>query len=199
MQTEAGKLGFERRFNSLAEYLYFSTPGIRYIALAPEGLTSFVYPISGNGVIFGYEPPKDQQAEILEDIEHMFATKKLVVNGPLDLFQGGKGLITRQPVYHDNQYWGVVEVAIDIDALLEWAGFADPDQTLDFALLDWRSRLVYGDADILIQKPVVQQVDLLDGSWQLAGLPKGGWQSAIGSHLSLFQIAGILLVGLMSL
>lgn len=199
VQTDAGNPGFESRFNGFAEEIFFSTSGIRHIALAPDGVMRYVYPLSGNGAVLGYEPLKDHHSEIREDLERMLASKEMVISGPTNLVQGGRGLIARQPVYLEDQFWGIIDIAIDFNALLEWADFDETDQSLDFALLDTRGRLIYGNGDIINQSPVIQPVELMDGAWQLVGIPKGGWLSAIRTPLRFFQLIGIALVALITL
>ena len=198
-QTDAGTPGFEGRFFSFAELIYRNISGIRHIALAPKGRIQYVYPLAGNSSIVGYEPLKDRRSEVREDVERMIASKKIVLSDPIDLMQGGMGLIARQPIFHDEQFWGIAEIAIDLNTSLDWAGFDDPGQTLDYALLDSRARMIYGDEDALNHEPVTQNIELLDGTWQLAGVPKGGWQAAIETPLRIFQAIGILLIGLISL
>ena len=199
VQTDAGNPGFEGRFNGFAEEIYFSTSGIRHVALAPDGVMRYVYPLNGNGAVLGYEPLKDRHSEIREDLERMLASKEMVISGPTNLVQGGRGLIARQPVYLNDQFWGIIDLAIDFNALLESAGFDETDHGLDFALFDSRGRIIYGNGDILNQSPVVQPVELMDGAWQLVGIPNGGWQSAIQKPLRFFGFVGIALLGLITL
>lgn len=198
-QTEEDNPGFEGRFNRFAETIYFSTPGIRSIGLAPGGILRYVYPESGNGAVLGYEPLNDRRIEIREDMERMVVSKKLVISGPADLLQGGYGLIARQPIYQNDHYWGFAEIGLDLDSSLDWGVFDTQDHPLDFALLDSRGRLIYGDDGIFSQNPVIHPVDLVDGVWQLAAVPQGGWQAPIAGSLRLFQGIGILLIGLVTL
>lgn len=198
-QTDPGNPGFEGRFNRFAETIYFSASGIRFIGLAPGGELRYVYPQGGNGAVIGYQPLLDQRKEIREDLERMLGSKKLVISGPADLLQGGSGLIARQPIFHNDRYWGFAEIVLDLESSLDWGVFDTQDHPLDFALLDSRARLIYGDEGLLSQDPVNQSVNLVDGVWQLAAIPHGGWQAAIVGRLRLFQGLGILLIGLVTL
>lgn len=198
-QSDEGTPGFEGRFNSFAESIYLNTPGIRHIALAPNVRVQYVYPLSGNNALIGYEPLKDERSEIREDIRRMLSTKHIVISGPVDLIKGDWGLVAWQPIYRQDRFWGIAEIGVDLAPSIDWAGFENPDQTLEFALLDSRGRLIYGDIEVLAEDPVIQNVELLDGNWQLVGIPSGGWKKAIETPLKVFQGVGLLLVGFITL
>ncbi|HWQ84754.1 MAG TPA: PAS domain S-box protein, partial [Anaerolineales bacterium] len=198
-QTDSGNPGFEGRFTRFAQKIYLSTPGIRMVALAPANKLEYVFPLTGNSAAVGYEPLKDQRPIVREDMERMAVLKQLVISGPVDLIQGGKGLIARQPIYEGDKYWGFAEISINLDTSFDWSVFDVENHTLAFVLLDTRGKLISGDLEILNQQPVIQAVDLLDGTWKLAGIPKGGWQAVIAQPLDIFQAIGLLLVGLVTL
>jgi two-component system, OmpR family, sensor histidine kinase VicK len=93
---------------------------IRNIGLAPDNRISFLYPFVGNETVLGlYYPDIPSQWPAVQGI---IASGKPGLDGPLQLVQGGQGLIYRVPVFLANgQYWGIISTVIDFDGLLAQA------------------------------------------------------------------------------
>jgi sensor domain CHASE-containing protein len=112
-------------FHGMARDALASVPYMRHIALAPGDVVSDVYPLEGNERLLGLDyrllplqfpllvSARDRQAPVLA--------------GPLQLLQGGRGLIYRRPIFVTGKrgvklYWGNLSVVADIDRLLLTAG-----------------------------------------------------------------------------
>ncbi|MBS7691187.1 CHASE domain-containing protein [Pseudomonas lalucatii] len=78
---------------------------IRNIGLAPGNRIAFVYPLAGNERALGlYYPDQPQQWPA---VQRLIASRAPGLDGPLQLVQGGRGLIYRVPVFlGDDSYWG---------------------------------------------------------------------------------------------
>jgi PAS domain S-box-containing protein len=81
--------------------------------------------------------------------------------------------------------------------LLKEAGLFDGSAGLQYALrgkdgLGAQGEVFFGDTALFELNPVVLDVHLPNGSWQLAAIPVGGW-GAVSPRLSLFRIGGALL------
>ncbi|HEX5843399.1 MAG TPA: ATP-binding protein [Pseudomonas sp.] len=89
---------------------------IRNIGLAPDNRISFVYPLAGNEAALGlYYPDQPQQWPM---VQRIIASRQPMLDGPLQLVQGGRGLIYRVPVFlAEEQYWGLISTVIDFDSL----------------------------------------------------------------------------------
>jgi signal transduction histidine kinase/DNA-binding NarL/FixJ family response regulator len=102
--------------------------------------------------------------------------------------QGGVAFISRTPVFltptngkpNSGQFLGLTFVVIAEEDLLKDAGLLEPS-SLDYALrgkdgLGAAGEVFFGNPDLFEQEPVTLNVTLPNGSWQLAALPKNGWQ-----------------------
>ena len=89
---------------------------IRNIGLAPGNRIDFLYPLAGNEAALGlYYPDLPTQWPL---IQRIIASGQPRLDGPLQLVQGGQGLIYRVPVFlPDQQYWGLISTVIDFDRL----------------------------------------------------------------------------------
>jgi len=184
-------------FETFAAVLYAESKGIRNLAVAPEGVVRFVYPFAGNEQVLGYEPLKDTRPEVRADVQRAIETRQIILSGPIELIQGGLGLIARQAVYQGDDFWGLINVVVDVPTILEEAELVDVTSDLDLALRDVRGRVFYGSSGVFEHDPVITRIELPEGEWELAGLPGEGWVAAVRNPLLVSQVAGLIIVGLL--
>jgi diguanylate cyclase (GGDEF)-like protein len=141
-----------------------------------------MYPLEGNEKAIGldYRTNAAQRAATLRAQQ----TGQMILAGPVDLVQGGRGFIGRFPVFigeaKRQQFWGIVSAVVDTDRLYADSGLTDPDLTLDIAITgsDGRGRLgdqFYGEPSTVADNPVTASVVLPTGEWIMSAVPKGGW------------------------
>lgn len=199
----AANPGFDSAsFKRVAERMLAYGRHLRNISVAPDNVVRDVYPLAGNEQAIGLNYAN--HAEQREAVERMMRTRHFVLAGPLELVQGGTGLINRFPVYlpardgEAERYWGLVAVVLRFDSLLEASGLTDAGSALVFALRGRDGKGAegapfHGDAALFEQDPVLMDILLPDGAnWQLAAMPARGWQSGFGG----LRIPAILFVGL---
>lgn len=110
-----------KNWKSASEQFLSKAVFVRNIGLAPNDIISYVYPLKGNekaiGLDFRTVPAQYRTVQIARE------TQKVFMAGPLNLVQGGTGLIARYPIFtdlpHNTQYWGGLSVVIDYDKLIE--------------------------------------------------------------------------------
>lgn len=185
----------QQRFSALAASLLHTRSQIRHVAAAEDLTVTLVHPLEGNRQALGlnYHDHVRQRA----DAERARDTGELVLAGPVDLVQGGRGFIGRLPVFIDDQaaghrFWGIVSAIIDIEQLYEQSGMFDDRLPIRIALSrtdspDGQNTPFYGPATILANDPVVAQVTLPSGAWQIAAVPRGGW-SATPTNISTLRL-----------
>ena len=173
----------QTRFAALARNLFREQSQLRNIAGAPGLVISLMYPMEGNEKAIGldYRASPDQSEAALRARD----TRQLVLAGPVELRQGGTGLIGRFPIFlrtsgEPDRFWGVLSAVIDIDRLYRDSGLRDPNLGLDITISgrDATGRAgarFMGDRDLNSENPVTADVALPSGSWQIAAIPAGGW------------------------
>ncbi|MCG6966985.1 MAG: PAS domain-containing protein [Chromatiaceae bacterium] len=177
----------QEQFARAARPLFSGRTQLRNIAAAPDMVIRLVYPVQGNEGAIGLDY-RNTPAQY-EAAERARQTRQIVLAGPLVLRQGGTALIARMPVYvpDDNgveQFWGLVSAAIDQADLLRNSGLLDPSLPVAIAIRgrDATGRdgeIFFGPPDLFADDPVLADINLPVGSWQMAAVPNGGWQ--IGS------------------
>lgn len=135
---------------------------IRNIGLAPDNRISYLYPLEGNESALGIYYP--DLAEQWPHIQKIIANKEPRLDGPLNLVQGGKGLIYRVPVYlQDQRYWGLISTVIDYDRLIADLDVLARQRDLAIALLAFDVPVATSATRDNVRLPV----SLAGAQWQL--------------------------------
>jgi PAS domain S-box-containing protein len=87
---------------------------------------------------------------------------------------------------------------LDVPPLLAEAGFEEQSGELSLALRDNNGRIFYGSDDTFKKDPVINRIELPGGEWELAGLPGAGWAATVQDPLRVFQVAGLIIIGLLT-
>lgn len=181
VRPNLGQLEFER----LASYLLSEDNNlIRNLALAKDLVLSHVYPLEGNASVLGvpYADLKDQYPMVKKAVDE----NRIIIAGPLNLIQGGKGIIARFPVYRSTtetqapSLWGIASMVIDFNQLLQAVKITRYTRRYDLALYHVDSGQVadqpfFGDHDALGDAPIALDISLVGTSWGISATPKGGW------------------------
>src|SRR5690606_33799818 len=104
-----------------------ANPTLQAVQLAPNGVITKMYPVHGNEKAIGLDLFKDNGPNAIE-ARKAIRLKKIYFQGPLNLTQGGKGVVGRLPVYINNKFWGFSAIVIKFDQLLKIAGIENYSQ-----------------------------------------------------------------------
>ena len=179
---------------------------IRNIALAPDNRISYVYPLAGNEGAMGlYYPDNAQQ---WPSVQRAINARQPVLDGPIQLRQGGQGLAYRVPVFlDDGRYWGLISTVIDTSSLLRELPAAARGMQLEIALFsrpyDESALPMLGSAAWRATAHSQLQLPVPGGQWLLLARSTAAdtvsmlWLRALAWLLSLF-IGGLLLLMLRS-
>lgn len=180
-------------FQSISEQILKSAPFVRHVTLAKDNVITHIYPRQGNEKALGlrYMDIPAQRDDIIRAIE----TKKNTLSGPVELVQGGKGIITRTPLFlgkNNDDYWGLVSLVIDLDAFYKYSGLLPQHPELEMTLLGKDERVIFGDSSLLTNpEHIVLPINFAADTWYLGALLKKKIHDA--SYLYIFQIVGFVL------
>lgn len=153
-------------------------PAIRSVALAPDNVIRHIYPLAGNQKALGLrylETPAQRDAVL-----RLMREQRPVTAGPIELVQGGIGIINRIPIIFTRpdgspHYWGLASVAINPTPVFERAGIrTDPAGAVRYALrgrdgLGAQGEVFLGEAGLFNDPDaVLMDVVIPGGRWQLA-------------------------------
>ena len=188
--------GFVNDFNGVATQMLPFYPGIAAIGLSPGGVICCVVPRAGNENSIGF----NQLEDIVQNKEARRArdTRKLTLAGPVQLAQGGLGVVGRLPIYlgqgDDTQvFWGFSYVTLRFPQALESARL-EMLRDRGYAYELWRKNPETGERQRIeawkpeaLRDPVGRDLELPNGAWTLSLAPTRGW----------VQRSGLMLEGLM--
>lgn len=158
---------------------------VRNVALARDLVISHVYPFEGNRGVLGlnYRNTPEQWPAVQRVVE----TNQTVIAGPLELKQGGVGLIARFPIYlrpdanGQQALWGIASTVIDFQKLLDRAGVPEFEEIYRMALVGRNGnpsdpKVFWGESAIRSLDPIELNVAITNGEWKLLAVPRAGWQ-----------------------
>ena len=190
VDTISSKTELAEKFAPFARRLSESVVGVRSFSVAPGGVVGLVYPRVGNEGVLGLNVFNHPNAEVREDVARAIKTRKIVISGPYELQVGGFGAVARLAIFHQEQFWGLVNVALDLPPILAEVGIINQQRT-QLALRDGRGRVFFGNRMVFDSSPVIHRINLPDGHWELAAIPVKGWSGAIRRDLAIFD-SGVL-------
>lgn len=168
-------------FQKFASAIINNDPIIKNVSILKNTTIIFAVPIYGNEKAIGIDllTIPAQRDTVLKAIE----THKPVIAGPVELVQGGYGIISRIPIYapsRHNEYWGQASIVLRYEPLFELCGLNDYNLEYDIAIkgkdgLGKQGGLVWGDENVFTRNPITMDIDVSQGAWVLAVVPKSGW------------------------
>ena len=194
----------QARYAAIAESLLESGSEIRSIAGAPDLVVSLMYPMAGNEKALGLDYRRnDAQREAALRARDR---REVVLAGPVNLVQGGRGFIARLPVFANDArggktFWGLISGVIDVERLYRDCGLLDDNLPIDVAIAPKNAdgamgAPFFGAPATIANRPVMVDVSLPAGEWRIAATPKGGWGPPQGRWLLRLIIvaAGLIVI-----
>lgn len=164
----------QQQFETAVSHLIGEHTQLRNIAAAPDMVIRYMYPRAGNEAAIGLD--YRQAAGQWAAAERARASGDLVLAGPLELEQGGWGLITRVPVFIEQngqeKFWGLVSAVLDVDDFFAVSGLYDLEQlTVGIRGKDGlgeEGEVFFGDPSLFESPRLSMMLNLPNnGQWQL--------------------------------
>ena len=185
--------GHIRDFEGIASAMLPLYPGVAVLGLAPHGVISTPFPLQGNEVSLGLDllndPLQGKEARLARD------SRQLTLAGPVNLVQGGIGLVGRLPVFLPQRkgpplFWGLVYAVLQLPQTLSNTRLNDLGQHgLDYTL--WRlqpdnglRQTIASSQALALLQPVEHSLRVANGQWTLGVAPQGGWGQSADWKLS---------------
>jgi diguanylate cyclase (GGDEF)-like protein/PAS domain S-box-containing protein len=184
--------GVVKNFETIASGILPLYPGVVELAIAPHGIIRDVAPLKGNERAIGlnlFEAENQKKESLLAK-----QTQQLTLAGPLELVQGGIGLVGRLPIFLDEKnpdsFWGFALAVIQISHLLDKQKIAPIEET--FAYEVWRihpdtkeKQTIIKSSRAVLKDAVAYDFDVPNGTWTMSLEPHLGWGE--GGFLLLFR------------
>jgi len=176
------------QFEAAGAMLLQFHPGVTMLGLGPGGRISQVVPVAGNERAIGFNPLEDPLQR--PEAQRARQTNQLSMAGPLNLVQGGVGVVGRLPVFlpdelgHDS-FWGFTNVTIRLEPVLNQAQLPRLSER-GFVYQLWRTvpdtgarQVISEGGQGLLDQPVERVIALPNAQWHLSVSPSEGWTSPL--------------------
>ncbi|CAN7201952.1 EAL domain-containing protein [Pararhizobium sp. LjRoot255] len=193
-------------FDQLATKLLLQNPQMVRVSAAPDAVIRMTFPLVGNERMIGTDFKKFRSSRVAVDRAQSKA--KPIIAGPVRLPSGRTGFNLFSPVFTKSNetvaFWGFMEAVIDEKEIYRNArlfhdgnhedetgrGHRHTDIQLAIRDISVKNNIqdaFFGDTYIFSKEPVIRQLDLPGGTWELAAIPSGGWaqQPANSSWLDI--------------
>jgi len=165
-----------KEVNDILAVLHRSSSHIRNFGVAIGYRLEYVYPLKGNESAIGlyYPDQPEQWPAILKIIQ----LGKPLLAGPVQLVQGGSGLIYRVPLFISGKYWGLLSTVIDTESFFKTISEEVGDSRFEFAVRGKDGQavlgdMVWGDEDLFgLDETFVQEIEIPGGIWVIGVKPK---------------------------
>ncbi|MBF0379715.1 MAG: PAS domain S-box protein [Magnetococcales bacterium] len=183
--------------------------GIRSLQLAPNAVVTYISPLKGNEAAKNHNLLADPLRR--DAVQRAIDEKRFIIAGPVQLRQGGVALIGRLPVFIESipkkdidskdKFWGLSIILIDLEQLLIESGLADSARDISIAIrgkdgLGANGEVFYGKKTLFNNNPVLLDVTLPNGTWQIAATPINGWPTSWEGQKWFYLSAGLLSISL---
>lgn len=191
----------EKLFSRVASELAADSPHIKSLQLAPNGVVTYVWPYEENKAAIGHDLFADPQRILAAN--KAIDSRYLWIAGPVNLKQGGVAIIGRYPIFiydpknDGEKFWGFASILLNWESVIQSARFyAEQDQYIQFGIrgkdgLGAEGEQMFGQPEVFINSPIIMDIVLPGGLWQLGAIPTTGWLSPDSYKLELKVGLGI--------
>jgi PAS domain S-box-containing protein len=167
-------------------------PGVRTVQYVRDGVIAHTWPLAGNEEAVGRSLRDDPRLLLREDLRRALDSRGITLSGPVELYQGGVGIVSRLAVRSAaDTVLGLAAVVVDLAPLLEEARVSRvPGVTV--ALVDASGTLLAGDSTLLTDPgaaPLRTTVQLPDRQWTILAIPTGGWDATLAARRTPMRLA----------
>jgi len=182
-----------QEYADLAKEYIHGDSVINSMALSKDGVISDIFPLEGHEEALGLNLLEHPERRKI--VEKTIETHLTFIAGPVELVEGGTAFISYTPVFYktklgDEQFWGVTDIVIKYNELLNEAGLKVQQHGYRYALRGTNGDgdngdVFWGDSRIFEQNPVTVSVELPIGNWVLAVVPENGWKHFVDQDKTL--------------
>lgn len=192
----------DAELSDLTDRLLQEHPEVIMVAVAPGMQVRHVAPPEGNQPLVGvryWQLPNE-----FPGVARSFRDRTPVFTGPVQLLDERSAYIMRYPVFETgSRFWGLISIVISEDGL-----FSDLSPERTYALREVSPAgapryHLYGDPAVFEGNPVLQDVSMLAGNWQVGSVPRGGWSLvdpastrivAVIAAITMLLVAAVLMI-----
>ncbi|RXR19329.1 PAS domain S-box protein [Flavobacterium amnicola] len=191
--------GNPKNFEQIAQQILSNNNYIDAVQLVPNGVIKYTYPTKGNEAAMNFDilhSPLHRQAAL-----KAIKTKSIYFSGPVQLKQGGFGVVGRLPIFKKDKFWGFSAVIVKFKTLIKSTGIPSFKKGKFYFQLSKINPLTNKEEFFLENKSDLKEknfkkVEIPEGDWTLYIIPKEtnhllSFSPLIGIAFLLSSLCGI--------
>lgn len=179
------------QFNDLAQKMLANSTSIRYIAVLPGGVYQYIYPPKENQELLGENIFRQENPRF--HLSQSGLSHSTEIFGPFAPLSENNAMYLVQPVYSEEKLWGVIVLAVDPLKMITETGIDTVSGSLKIAIRNAEKTVFYGDQDVFDSTPVVIDIPVNGGHFEMGIVPVGGWYP-VSSQLNIYFLPGVLVL-----
>ena len=180
-------LDAEITYRYMDELLSTNSEYIRNVGVLRDTTIIWNYPQESNSDAIGVDLSRVRgQQDLVLKVKHEL---KPILQGPVDLVQGGRGFIVRLPIImENNEYWGQIAIVLEYDKILEEIESYAISSGLDIAIFNQENKRTpfFGVIDTDVNSKLEFAVDPDFINWSITVSSSNGWEGNLPLFVLLF-------------
>jgi signal transduction histidine kinase len=190
-ESRRDRAQFDAEFPTFAQGV-FAERGLRALQFIERGRIVVVWPLPGNEAALGFDLTRHPDSLVRADLVRSMASTTVTFTGPVELVQGGLGVLVRQRVRERPGFPELASVVLDVNGLLAAAGIPDTTGALALEVMG-RTGWIAGDPAGSAVAPETLAVGT-GASFAVLAAPAAGWAAATAPARRVVRIVLALVV-----
>lgn len=191
----------QEEFNYFSKDIYASSDDVVLrMSFLTDTTISHTYPYRNNFSIIGTDLALHDDKKIW--INRAKFNQKTIITGPVNIVDGGIGIVVRIPVLRQGEYFGQVSIVFDYNKTLQASGLMDfgEDHYVELIKVDEISREErvfwsnYPQDKSQVAEGVTNTVSLYDSEMTLKAVPKNGFKGTSNLFYFILLMGGIIAI-----
>ncbi|MCG2612092.1 PAS domain S-box protein [Flavobacterium sp. SM15] len=161
--------GNPKNFEEVAKHLVDNYKYIDAVQLVPNGIIKYTYPFKGNEAATNFDilhSPLHRKAAL-----RAITTKSIYFSGPVELKQGGLGVVGRLPIFKKGKFWGFSAVILKLKTFIKSTGITTFKGDKYYFQLSKKNPISNKEEFFLDNKS-----DFSEKKYQKVYIPEGDWE-----------------------
>ncbi|MDJ0555661.1 MAG: hypothetical protein QNJ68_14700 [Microcoleaceae cyanobacterium MO_207.B10] len=185
---------YREEFNTLAKLMVIQQSGVRGILYQDSDVDLFYPQTEG----IATKPANLKSAIGRQGVAtEAIKNKSIVLGGWMKWDEENEVLIALSPVFlksnnKKDRYWGLAGILIDKNSLFQAAEITNNSENLQYVVQGENGEILFGDKEVLQEKPVILDVKLPNNLWKLAAVPESSWPKNSPIYSKLWMAGTVL-------
>lgn len=191
---------FAVAFDAVASGMRADSVWVQAYQIHDNGIITHNFPAEGNESSMEVDILQHPDPEVSNDLRAVMQNHDLRLTGPGQSVQGDAGLLFRGPAATREHPDRTVVMVVRLDPLLAEVGIPDDHDDLLIALRLARGSAFSGSFEVFESAPEIVECPIMNQIWQLAAVPRAGWNQGLlksvlffgGNGAAILLLAGVL-------